>query len=122
MVFENVRKVLACRSPVLGCHIYQCASCGHVELIPDSCKSRFVSSELVEGCPTCGKHATDLWAKQVLNNLYASWGVEEKVEISSYITMKVYTFIGRLIRHIPDKYFPMIRYVDMFGASPEIVF
>ena len=40
----------------------------------------------------------------------------------SYITMKVYTFIGRLIRHIPDKYFPMIRYVDMFGASPEIVF
>jgi len=34
VVFENVRKVLACRSPVLGCHIYKCDSCGHVELIP----------------------------------------------------------------------------------------
>ena len=32
--FENVRKVLACRSPVLGCHIYQCKDCGHVELVP----------------------------------------------------------------------------------------
>ena len=61
VVFENVRKVLACRSPVLGCHIYQCGSCGHVELIPHSCKSRF--------CPTCGKHATDVWADQVLNGL-----------------------------------------------------
>jgi len=61
VVFENVRKVLACRTPVLGCHIYQCKNCGHVELIPHSCKSRF--------CPTCGKHATDVWANQVLNRL-----------------------------------------------------
>ena len=37
VVFENVRKVLACRTPVLGCHIYQCKGCGHVELIPHSC-------------------------------------------------------------------------------------
>ena len=29
---------------------------------------------------------------------------------TSYMTLKVTTFIGRLIRHIPDKYFPMIRY------------
>ena len=36
VVFENVRKVLACRSPVLGCHIYQCDGCGHVELVPHS--------------------------------------------------------------------------------------
>jgi len=61
VVFENVRKVLACRTPVLGCHIYQCKGCGHVELISHSCKSRF--------CPTCGKHATDVWADQVLNRL-----------------------------------------------------
>ncbi len=39
VVFENVRKVLACRTPVLGCHIYQCKGCGHVELIPHSCKN-----------------------------------------------------------------------------------
>ena len=49
------------RSPVLGCHVYQCDGCGHVELVPHSCKSRF--------CPTCGKHATDVWASQVLNGL-----------------------------------------------------
>jgi len=61
VVFENVRKVLACRTPVLGCHIYQCKGCGHIELFPHSCKSRF--------CPTCGKHATDVWANQVLNRL-----------------------------------------------------
>lgn len=61
VVFENVRKVLACRTPVLGCHVYQCKGCGHVELIPHSCKSRF--------CPACGKHATDVWANQALNRL-----------------------------------------------------
>ena len=81
VVFENVRKVLSCRIPVLGCHIYQCLDCGHIELIPHCCKSRFGSAafdrlrprasrgELVAGCPTCGKHATDVWANQVLNRL-----------------------------------------------------
>ena len=61
VVFENVRKVLSCRTPVLGCHIYRCTSCGHEVLVPHSCKSRF--------CPTCGKHAADVWADQVLNRL-----------------------------------------------------
>lgn len=61
VVFENVRKILACRTPVLGCHVYLCKGCRHIELIPHSCKSRF--------CPTCGKHATDVWANQVLNRL-----------------------------------------------------
>jgi len=61
VVFENVRKILACRTPVLGCHVYQCKDCGHIELIAHSCKSRF--------CPTCGKHATDVWANEVLNRL-----------------------------------------------------
>ena len=61
VVFENVRKVLACRTPVLGCHVYQCPSCSHIEVIPHSCKSRL--------CPTCGKHATDTWADSVLSRL-----------------------------------------------------
>jgi len=61
VVFENVRKVLACRTPVLGCHVWACASCGHVKVVHHSCKSRF--------CPTCGKHATDVWADRVLNSL-----------------------------------------------------
>jgi len=61
VVFENVCKVLACRTPVLGCHLYECETCGHQEVIPHSCKSRF--------CPTCGKLATDKWADGVLNGL-----------------------------------------------------
>jgi hypothetical protein len=61
VVFENVRKVLACRTPVLGCHVWECDDCGHVKLMPHSCKSRL--------CPTCGKHATDVWADRVLNAL-----------------------------------------------------
>jgi len=220
VVFENVRKVLACRTPVLGCHIYQCKDCGHVELIPHSCKSRF--------CPTCGKHATDVWANQVLNGFldvayhhlimaipwqlriviimnrkaglnllvhaateaiqqwardikkmrmgilivihtffaaminklwkitwyayigaslldprfsiqyigrYTKRAVMAEYRIvyydgkiirfsykdyaeggkTSYMTLKVHTFIGRLIRHIPDKHFPMIRYAGLFS-------
>jgi len=33
---------------------------------------------------------------------------------TSYMTLKVKTFIGRIIRHIPDKHFPMIRYAGIF--------
>jgi hypothetical protein len=33
---------------------------------------------------------------------------------SSFMTLKVHTFIGRLIRHIPDKHFPMIPYAGLF--------
>lgn len=61
VVFENVRKVMACRTAVLGCHVYQCPGCGRMELVPHSCKSRF--------CPTCGRHATEQWADEVLNRL-----------------------------------------------------
>ncbi|MBL7178249.1 MAG: transposase [Desulfobacteraceae bacterium] len=34
---------------------------------------------------------------------------------TNYMTLKVHTFIGRLIRHIPDKHFPMIRYAGLFS-------
>ena len=60
-VFEAVRKIVACRTPVLGFHLYGCPSCGFMHIKPHSCKSRF--------CPTCGKQATDQWADHVLNNL-----------------------------------------------------
>ena len=60
-ISENVRKVLACRTPVLGCHLYQCTSCNKIRVIPHSCKSRF--------CSICGKHATDVWANSLLNEL-----------------------------------------------------
>ena len=40
VVFENVRKIMACRTPILGCHLYQCR-CGETKIVPHSCKSRF---------------------------------------------------------------------------------
>jgi len=60
VVFETVRKILACQTPILGCHLYRCP-CGEVRVVPHSCKSRF--------CPRCGKLATDRWADGVLNEL-----------------------------------------------------
>lgn len=60
-VIETVRKIRACRTPALGCHVYTCPDGHEIRIVPHSCKSRF--------CPTCGKHATDRWADAVLNEL-----------------------------------------------------
>jgi hypothetical protein len=34
---------------------------------------------------------------------------------TSYMTLRIHTFIGRLIRHIPDKQFPMVRHAGLFS-------
>lgn len=34
---------------------------------------------------------------------------------TGYMTLGVLTFIGRLVRHIPDKSFPMIRHAGLFS-------
>ena len=60
-IIETVRKILACRTPILGCHVYMCPQCGETRLVPHSCKCRF--------CPTCGKNATDVWADWILDQL-----------------------------------------------------
>jgi hypothetical protein len=113
-------------------------------VIPHSCKSRF--------CPTCGKHATDVWANQLLNGLLGvpyhhlimaipwqlriliimnrraglnlllhaateaigQWARDIKAMRMGALIV-IHTFIGRLIRHIPDKDFPMIRYAGVFS-------
>lgn len=61
VVFATIAKILACRTPALGCHTYRCRLCGKTKIVPHSCKSRF--------CPTCGKLASDRWADGVLNDL-----------------------------------------------------
>lgn len=60
-VHENVYKILACRTPQLGYHMYQCPNCMEVRLIPHSCKSRF--------CSSCGKIATDKWTEERLSDV-----------------------------------------------------
>jgi hypothetical protein len=61
VVIDTVRKVMNCRTHILGFHLYECKSCNHRLIVPHSCKSRF--------CPVCGKVYTDKWASEILNNL-----------------------------------------------------
>ena len=35
VVFETVRKILACQTPILGCHLYRCP-CGETRVVPHS--------------------------------------------------------------------------------------
>lgn len=60
-VYENVQKIIQCRTPMLGFHVYQCPHCLIVKLMPHSCKSRF--------CSSCGKIATDKWTEERLSDI-----------------------------------------------------
>lgn len=92
VVFETVRKIIACRTPALGCHLYQCPKCKLYEVVPHSCKSRF--------CPTCGKLATDRWADGVLNDLLevpyhhlvlsAPWQLRFLVAMNRWVGLSIY--------------------------------
>ena len=107
VVCENIRRMLACRTPALGFHVYACPECGEERVVPHSCKSRM--------CSSCGKVASDRWASAVLNDSldkdYARGGCE------SIKKLRVFDFIGRLIRHIPDKHFRMVRHYGIFATG-----
>ena len=60
-ITENVAKVIACRTPLLGYHLYSCFDCHCRRKIPHSCKSRF--------CSSCGKAATDAWIATAIKTL-----------------------------------------------------
>jgi len=60
-IIENVVKLLSCKTPLLGHHLYVCPKCGTEKKIPHSCKSRF--------CTSCGKTATDIWVNKALKIL-----------------------------------------------------
>ena len=60
-IVENVVKLLSCRTPLLGYHLYSCPHCSFRKKIPHSCKSRF--------CPSCGKTGTDNWINKALKTL-----------------------------------------------------
>jgi len=40
-----LRAILACRTPALGGHVYQCRECAAPQFVPHSCRNRH--------CPTC---------------------------------------------------------------------
>ena len=52
-----INALLACRTPALGGHRYQCLECGRTHFVPHSCRNRH--------CPLCqGQAAKDWLAKQ----------------------------------------------------------
>lgn len=65
-IIKNVLKLLACKTFLLGYHIFVCTKCKKSIKTPHSCKSRF--------CPSCGKKATDNWIKTSFNTLpHTKW-------------------------------------------------
>ncbi|RNC76528.1 hypothetical protein DA717_15490, partial [Piscirickettsiaceae bacterium NZ-RLO2] len=58
VVVENVIKVLACSTSVMGHSKYCCSNseCSHTKVVPYTCKSRF--------CSACGKKATEIWIEE----------------------------------------------------------
>ncbi|MBI3533936.1 MAG: transposase [Deltaproteobacteria bacterium] len=55
-ITENVIKVLSCKTPLLGFHLYTCPCCDSTKKIPHSCTS-------------CGKIATDKWITHALKTM-----------------------------------------------------
>lgn len=58
---QVVARMLACRTPLLGCHMALCRSCGIVRLIPHSCKTPF--------CSSCATARTDDWCNKQLSEM-----------------------------------------------------
>lgn len=60
-VYSHVSRMLACRTPELGAHVFLCANCNTVRVVPHSCKSVF--------CSSCGKTRTDQWCSELLSEI-----------------------------------------------------
>ncbi len=103
---------MACGTPFMGSHLYQCPDCDFTKVCFHTCKSRF--------CPTCGKKATDNWIERHLN-------------IFPQITYQHITFtfpkelqpLFWLNRHLINKIMPLPAqiisgYAKKLGAIPGI--
>jgi len=55
-IIKNGRKMLSCKTSLLGFHLFTCPKCDHLIKVYHSCKSRF--------CSSCGKKATDKWVQE----------------------------------------------------------
>jgi hypothetical protein len=60
-VRSHVARMLACRTPELGAHVFLCGNCDTVRVVPHSCKSVF--------CSSCGKARTDEWCSELLSDI-----------------------------------------------------
>jgi hypothetical protein len=60
-VITQVIRMLACRTSLLGAHLYTCHQCGTALVVPHSCKST--------ACASCGKVRTDSWCNELLSDI-----------------------------------------------------
>ena len=60
-VVVQVERMLDCRTPRLGCHVYRCPNCDIFRIVPHSCHSRF--------CNSCAVARARDWADRALNDM-----------------------------------------------------
>jgi len=60
-VIEHVNRVLSCRTPRLGAHLYRCPNCNLIKVVPHSCHSPF--------CNSCGTARSQDWGARVLSEM-----------------------------------------------------
>lgn len=58
---QVVGKMLGCRTPALGCHLYVCPDCRVVRVVPHSCKTAF--------CSSCGTARSEAWCQELLSEI-----------------------------------------------------
>ena len=128
---ENIEKMINCGDPSLGGAMYGYPHCGNLKSVPFRYHSRF--------CPACGnkysmERTTSMSFKLVnvqhrpcliFEGGYSYDGVfvtfhYNRHEDEKYVeeTLPAMDFIKRLIRHIPEKHFKMIRYGVIYACLP----
>lgn len=128
---ENIEKMINCGDPSFGSAMYGCPHCGNLKFIPFRYHSRF--------CPSCSnkysmERTTSISFKLVnvqhrhcliFEGGYSYDGVfvtfhYNRHEDEKYVekTLPAMDFIKRLIRHIPEKHFKMIRYNGIYARLP----
>ena len=98
---ENIEKMINCGDPSFGGAMYGCPHCGNLKFIPFRCL-------IFEG----GYSYDGVFVTFHYNRHEDEKYVEE--------TLPAMDFIKRLIRHIPEKHFKMIRYSRIYARHREI--
>ena len=130
---ENIEKMINCGDSSFGGAMYGCPHCGNLKSVPFRYHSRFF--------PSCGnkysmERTTSMSFKLVnvqhrhcliFEGGYSYDGVfvtfhYNRHEDDQYVqeTIPVMDFIKRLIRHIPEKHFKMIRYGGLYARHRSI--
>ncbi len=111
-IIINVFKMLACRTSLLGWHVFACPKCLRRFNAPHSCKSRF--------CSSCGKKATDNWINTAFDTLpdttwqHITWTMPEQLQpflwINRHLFNKLASIPADIIKNIAaqEHYIPGI--------------